>query len=408
MKITAIETIHNKNFSNLVWVKIHTDEGITGLGETFRNPKAIISYIHESCAPYLLGKDPLRINEHADNLLNWTANRYIGYPTRSVEYRGNSAIDIALWDLKAKSSNLKLVDILGGPCRDKIPIYNTCAASGYNWNANSSSRLVSELKSNQNKASYDDLELQTKNPADLAQSLLDEGIKAMKIWPFDEFAFKTKGQMISSEDLNKGMSRIKKIRDAVGSKIDIMLEYHSLWQLAPALKIAKLVDEFDVFWHEDPINMAHLKDLAEYNQNTIAPVAGSEALGTALWYRDALSLGAIDYMHYDLAWVGGITEAIKISGIAHANNRMMCPHDCTGPVVWIANLHISLAYPNAMILESVRSFYNGFYKILVDNLPEIQNGFALPMNGIGLGVDLNDSFLDSQDTSKRITTLSDI
>jgi len=156
------------------------------------------------------------------------------------------------------------------------------------------------------------------------------------------------------------------------------------------------------------MNMAHLKDLAEYNQNTIAPVAGSEALGTALWYRDALSLGAIDYMHYDLAWVGGITEAIKISGIAHANNRMMCPHDCTGPVVWIANLHISLAYPNAMILESVRSFYNGFYKILVDNLPEVQNGFALPMNGIGLGVDLNDSFLDSQDTSKRITTLSDI
>lgn len=408
MKITAIETIQNKNFSNLVWVKIHTDEGITGLGETFRNPNAIVSYIHESCAPYLLGKDPLRINEHADNLLNWTANRYIGYPTRSVEYRGNSAIDIALWDLKAKSSNLKLVDILGGPCRDKIPIYNTCAASGYNWNANSSSRLVSELKSNQNKESYDDLELQTKNPGDLAQSLLDEGIKAMKIWPFDEFAFISKGQMISSQDLKKGLDRIKKIRDAVGSNIDIMLEYHSLWQLAPALKIAKHVDEFDVFWHEDPINMAHLKDLAEFKQNTIAPVAGSEALGTALWYRDALSLGAIDYMHYDLGWIGGITEAIKISGIAHGNNRMMCPHDCTGPVVWIANLHISLAYPNVMILESVRSFYNGFYKTLVDNLPEVQNGFALPMNGIGLGVDLNSSLLDSEDTSKKITTSKDI
>ncbi len=79
MKITAIETIQNKNFSNFVWVKIHTDEGITGLGETFRNPNAIVSYIHESCAPYLLGKDPLRINEHADNLLNWTANRNIGF-----------------------------------------------------------------------------------------------------------------------------------------------------------------------------------------------------------------------------------------------------------------------------------------------------------------------------------------
>ena len=72
MKITAIETIHNKNFSNIVQVKIYTDEGLTGLGETFRNPNAIISYIHENCAPYLLGKDLLRINELADNLLNWT------------------------------------------------------------------------------------------------------------------------------------------------------------------------------------------------------------------------------------------------------------------------------------------------------------------------------------------------
>ena len=71
MKITAIETIHNKNFSNIVQVKIYTDEGLTGLGETFRNPNAIISYIHESCTPYLLGKDLLRINEHADNLSNW-------------------------------------------------------------------------------------------------------------------------------------------------------------------------------------------------------------------------------------------------------------------------------------------------------------------------------------------------
>ena len=106
MKITNVETIQNKQYSNIVWVKIYTDEGLVGLGETFRNPEAIVSYIHETCAPYLIGRDPLRVNEHADNLINWTANRYIGYPTRSVEFRGNSAVDIALWDLKAKASNL--------------------------------------------------------------------------------------------------------------------------------------------------------------------------------------------------------------------------------------------------------------------------------------------------------------
>ena len=408
MKITNVETIQNKQYSNIVWVKIYTDEGLVGLGETFRNPEAIVSYIHETCAPYLIGRDPLRVNEHADNLINWTANRYIGYPTRSVEFRGNSAVDIALWDLKAKASNLSLVDMLGGLCRDTIPVYNTCAANGYNWKANSMSRSGVNNKIKDKKIIRDDLELQVLDSGELAQSLLDEGISAMKIWPFDEFAFPSKGQRISNEDLKKGLSRIEKIRNKVGSRIDIMLEYHSLWQLAPALKIAKHVDEFDVFWHEDPINMAYLKDLAEFRSKTIAPVAGSEALGTALWYRDALSVNAIDYLHYDLGWIGGITEAIKISGLAHANNRMMCPHDCTGPIVWIANLHISLAFPTAMILESVRAFYNGFYKNLVTQLPKIENGFAFPMKGVGLGAELKDSLLKSPDTVIKRTDVNDL
>ncbi len=136
------------------------------------------------------------------------------------------------------------------------------------------------------------------------------------------------------------------------------------------------------------INMAEITDLAEYRSRVKAPVAGSEALGTALWYRDALAAGAIDYMHYDLGWIGGITEALRISGIAHAHNRMMCPHDHTGPVVWIANLHMSLAFPTAMIFESVQTFYLGFYNDPVTNLPVIQQGQAYPMQGTGLGAEL--------------------
>jgi L-alanine-DL-glutamate epimerase-like enolase superfamily enzyme len=298
--------------------------------------------------------------------------------------------------------------MLGGLSRDNIPIYNTCAADGYNWKASSLSRSAGPVNLKTKKSSYDDLELQSQNPGELALSLLDEGISAMKIWPFDEFAFPTKGQMISMTNLKTGVDRIEKIRKAVGNKIDIMLEYHSLWQLAPALKIAREVDEFNVFWHEDPINMAHLKDLAEFRSKIKAPVAGSEALGTALWYRDALALNAIDYMHYDLGWIGGISEAIKISGIAHANNRMMCPHDCTGPVVWIANLHLSLAFSNSMILESVRAYYNGFYKNLVNHLPKIEKGLAFPMDGIGLGTELQDSLLNSPNTIIRKTTKHDL
>ncbi|MDG1883474.1 MAG: enolase C-terminal domain-like protein, partial [Alphaproteobacteria bacterium] len=89
-------------------------------------------------------------------------------------------------------------------------------------------------------------------------------------------------------------------------------------------------------------------------------------------------------------------------------NRMMCPHDCTGPVVWIANLHISLAFPTAMILESVRAYYNGFYKKLVTHLPKIENGFAFPMDGIGLGVELNDALLNSKETFIKKTTSNNL
>ncbi len=409
MKVTGVQTVQTPKYSNILWVQILTDEGPVGLGETFRNPEAIVSYIHETCAPYLIGKDPGRINEHADNMLNWTSNRYIGYPTRSVEIRGNSAVDIALWDLKAKSAGLSVVDLLGGKCRESIPVYNTCAGQSYNWKSSSGARVVTaggeSLASN---AVPDDLEAQINRPGELAQSLLDQGIKAMKVWPFDEAAYESKGQRISSERLKEALGRLEAIRLAVGDKIDIMLEYHALWQMAPALKIARHVDEFDVFWHEDPLNMAQIKDLAAYRKQATAPVAGSEALGTAIWYRDALAADAIDYMHYDIAWVGGITEALRIAGLAHAHNRMMCPHDCTGPVTWVANLHLSMAFPTAMILESVRAFYMGFYQDLVTDLPTIDNGHALPMSGTGLGTELHPALLEAEDTIIRTTSASDL
>lgn len=409
MKITAIETVQTPRYSNIVWVQLKTDEGITGLGETFRNPEAVVSYIHETCAPYLLGKDPGRINEHADNMLNWTSNRYIGYPTRSVEFRGNSAVDIALWDMKSKAANLSLAEMLGGPCRESIPVYNTCAGMGYNWNSNSLSRLVTQGDQNQGSDQVpDDLEAQINRPGELAESLLADGITAMKVWPFDEAAFESKGQRISAERMREATGRLEQIRKAVGDKIDIMLEYHALWQMAPALKIAREVDQFDVFWHEDPLNMAQIGDLAEYRAHAIAPVAGSEAHGTSLWYRDALAAGAIDYMHYDIAWVGGISEALRIAGLAHAHNRMMCPHDCTGPVTWAANLHMSLAFPTALILESVRAFYLGFYKELVTQLPPIKEGHAYPMEGKGLGTELHPALLEADDTVIRTTTSNDL
>ena len=132
MKITAVETVRVEAWSNLVWVRLHTDEGPVGLGETFRNPAATESYIHETCAPYLLGRDPCRINALDHGLRNEVGGRFTGYPTRSVAYRGTSAVDLALWDLFGQALGRPLADLLGGRVRERMRIYNTCASATYN------------------------------------------------------------------------------------------------------------------------------------------------------------------------------------------------------------------------------------------------------------------------------------
>lgn len=402
MKITAIETLTNATWSNFLWVRIETDEGITGLGETFRHVRPVAEYIHDQTAGYLLGRDPRPVNAHADALLNSGGNRFLGYPTRSVEIRANSALDIALWDIKARALGVPLSHLLGGPVRDSIPVYNTCAGPGYNWTGGQHrARMVS---AGEGEVS-DDLALQTNDPGALAQSLLEEGITAMKIWPFDEAAEKTKGARISGADLNAALGRVAAIRDAVGDDMDILMEYHGLWRAGPMKRILSEVDAYDPFWHEDPISMTEIAELAELRRGSVTPFAGSESHGTSVWVRDALAAGAVDYIHYDIGWIGGISEALRVAHLAAAHNRLIAPHDCTGPVVWAVNLHLSLAMNNALMLESVRAYYKGIYRQLVTALPRIENGQAFPMEGPGLGTELSAELLEHPDTEVRRCTL---
>ena len=193
MKITAVDTIQVAAYSNIVWVEIHTDEGIVGLGETFRNPQAVVAYIHETCAPYLLGKDPLLIEQHWDALHHRVGNHFNGYPTRSIEIRGNSAVDIALWDIFGKSVGQPVSIALGGKARDTIRTYNTCA--GYRYIRDSRSQAVANWHVGEQGGPYEDLEGFLYRADELAHSLLEQGITGMKIWPFD----------IAAERLERGV-----------------------------------------------------------------------------------------------------------------------------------------------------------------------------------------------------------
>ena len=404
MNITAVETIQADAFANLVWVRIQTDEGLVGIGETIRNPEATVAYVHETCAPYLLGKDPLRIEEHWDALMCRVGSHFNGFPSRSVELRGNSAVDIALWDLFGKYSELPVYQLLGGLCRDSIRVYNTCASPSYNTAA----RVDYDTEKQDPAAlgsGVDDLAAQHQAPAELAQSLLDEGISAMKIWPLDPFALQTRGTHISATDLARGIAPVEKIRAAVGDSMDVMMEYHGLWQLPAAVEIAQALDELGVYWHEDPIAMYNFGDLQAFKHATRARLCGSENLGTTQWYREVFERRIIDVAHFALCWIGGITEGKRVAALANAYARPIAPHDCVGPITFAASLALVMSTPNALVQETVRAFYRGYYRDVVTEIPHIADGQIYPLNGVGLGTDLQPDFAERKGVRIRCSKI---
>jgi L-alanine-DL-glutamate epimerase-like enolase superfamily enzyme len=240
-------------------------------------------------------------------------------------------------------------------------------------------------------------------PAQLAQELLSEAITGMKIWPFDVFALRNNGEEISANELRQAIWPIEQIRAAVGQHMDIMIEYHGLWRLPAALQIAEALADFGIYWHEEPIWMTNFDDLARYRQRVETRVCGSENLGTVPWYREAFVRGAVDVAHFDMGWIGGLSEGLRITHLADAFDRSIAPHDCTGPVTLTANVHLLVSAPNALIAETVRAHTQGFYREIVTELPPIEGGFIRPLTGPGLGTQLDPALLARPEARRRLT-----
>ncbi len=382
MKITALETIRLGEFPNLIWLRIHTDEGLIGLGESFYGAAAIEAYLHETAAHHLLGQDPLAIEALGRKLYG-----YVGYTGTGVEMRGNSAVDVALWDLFGKVANQPIYQLLGGASRDSIRVYNTCAGYQYvrapahaigNWG----------LPKAEPEGPYEDLVAFLERADELAQSLLDQGISGMKIWPFDSAAMARSGNDISAAEMKAALGPFEKIRRAVGDKIDVMAEMHLLWNLPTAVRIAEALKPYDPYWIEDPIKMDSLGSLQEYKRRTGVTVTASETIATHLGYRELLERQCADVIMPDIGWCGGLTEAKKIAVMAEAYHLPVAPHDCTGPILLTASVHLTINAPNALIQETVRAFHSGWYRDLVTEVPPIEKGHIRALTGPGLGTDL--------------------
>jgi galactonate dehydratase len=393
MKVIKIETIRYAPQPNILWVRLHSDNGLIGLGETFYLPSAVEAIVHDSLAGFVLGQPAFEIERIWDEIFSYC--NFFGFA--GAEMRALSAIDIALWDLAAQQTGQPVHNLMGGRTRDHIPVYNTCV----------------------NSPAHADYDAFMERPGQLAKSLLGNGIKAMKIWPFDRFAPQFKypvargpagysamgpsGAYLSSKDLEAGLGAVSKIRDSVGKDIDIMIEGHCRWDLNCAIRIAKALEPFDVRWMEDIIKPESASDLARLVSETRVPQCVSERLFTRYAFREVLEARAAHVIMPDLIWTGGLTEGRKIAILADTYHLPIAPHDCTGLVTLFANLHLCAASTNAMILETVRGYYEGWYRDVYTENVQIQDGMAAMPSAPGIGTALKKELLADPQTSIRVT-----
>jgi galactonate dehydratase len=401
MKVTEIETIRLDALPNILWVRVHTDEGIVGLGETFYGTQAVEGHIHQTVAPYLIGKDPRDIERHQSRLIG-----YLGFVGSGAEVRGRSAIDIALWDILGKSVGLPLCNLLGGKVRDSVKAYNTCA--GYSYVQTRPTQGTANFGLDARKGKYEDLQGFLTQADAVAESLLEMGITAMKIWPFDYAAEKTGGQFISTEDLRKGLEPFEKIRKAVGDRIDVMCELHSMWNRPMATRIARELEPFKLLWVEDPVMMDHLDSIGEVARATRSPIAVGETRGLMADYRYLLDLNALSLLIMDMSWCGGVSEARKIAAMAATYHTPVAFHDCSGPVVLTVSTHLALHTQNCFVQEMVRAFYYGWYGDMVEGLPTLQDGHLSVSDAPGNGVELRPEVIERADCRRRVTTEADL
>ena len=396
MKISRIETVYSPDYANVLWVRIHTDDGLVGLGETFYIPSAVEGVIHDFAAPMLLGQSAFDRERHWQTLFSYA--NFFGHA--GAEMRAISALDIALWDLLGKYTGLPVLQLLGGQTRDRIRVYNTCVDTP----------LYADLNGFLNK------------PGELAQSLLSQGITAMKVWPWDRFAPQMAvaaftgpagwtavgpvGHDLQPRQLTQGLWTVQEIRRAVGDKMQIALEGHSRWDLNCALRIARAVEPYDVMWMEDFLQPDSAPDLARLARESRVPQSVSERLFTRHGFRRVLDAEAAHIVMPDIVWTGGLSEALKIATLADTHHLSIAPHDCTGPVNLFACLHLCAAMPNAMIMETVRGFNEGYYReVTTPDLPLHAGHATLDGFGPGLGVQLRDEFLARTNLRRRVSSL---
>ena len=354
MKITDVKTFTVDCYrTNWVFVKIYTDEGLTGVGEgTLEYKEHALCGAIEHLKSYLLGKDPRNIER-----IYHDAYRDAYWRGGAVLMSALSAVECALWDILGKSLGVPVYQLLGGKANDDCRIY----VNG--WFAGA------------------------KTPAEFAEKAkiaVKKGVTAMKWDPFGKSYMQ-----ISSADLSNALECVAAVREAVGDKVDLMIEGHGRFDVPTGIKIAKELEPFKPMWFEEPVPPDNLDALKAVRDKSPVAISAGERLYTRHDYNELFRMRACDYIQPDVSHAGGIMELKKIAAIAETDYIPFAPHNPSGPVATAATLQLAACCPNFCILEIMYSDVEYRKDITNENLI-FEDGKIKIGDKPGLGIELNE------------------
>ena len=339
--------------TNWAFVKIYTDEGISGIGEgTLEYKEKAFLGALEHIKDYLIGQDPRDIEKH------WhTIYRDAYWRGGPVLMSALSAVECALWDILGKSLNVPVYTLLGGKYHDKVRIY----VNGWFAGAKEPEEF-----------------------AEKAKIAVKRGVTAMKWDPFGKNYLQ-----ISGAELNKALRNVAAVREAVGDGVDLLIEGHGRFDVPTATRIAKELEQFKPMFFEEPVPPDNLEALAAVRAKSPVPISAGERLYSRWDYRKLFDLRAADYIQPDISHAGGISELKKIAAEAETHYIPFAPHNPSGPVANAATLQLAAACPNFTILEIMYSDVDWRKDVTNESL-EYKDGYITIPDRPGLGIEINE------------------
>ena len=351
MQITAVETLLVDRY---LFVQVHTDAGITGLGESgawgFLEASAAAV---DTFARYLVGQDPLRIEHHWQYLYRWSHFR------GAAIMGALSAVDIALWDIAGKHFGVPVYQLLGGKCRDRARVY-------YHVNGATKEELIQGCI---------DAKARGFTAVGHLTPFLDE--------PRDRPYFKT-----HADKMEDAIDTVRRYREAVGNEVDLCIEIHRRLTPAEAVVLGRGIEPYRPFFYEDPILPDNLDEMALVAERIHVPIATGERLHSIWEYQALLQRGAVQYVRPDVCMVGGISHAKKIAALAEAFHVQVVPHNPLSPVSTAACIQLAAAIPNFALQELPVGEEVSPKRTMVDQPLALDGGFLVVPERPGIGIEL--------------------